>query len=68
MNRKALNQFTWKQHDIGFGVIIYILHVFIILYFSDQTISFTSIVYMILICATAGYGISRYMKWELERG
>lgn len=67
MSKSNLDQFTWKQHGIGFGVFIYVLNVFVIPYFSDKAISLSSILFMIPICAVAGYGFGRYMKWKLEK-
>lgn len=67
MSKYDAKNVTWKQHGIGFGVFIYILNTFVIPYFSDQEITFQSILFMIPICALAGYAFGRFKKWQAEK-
>lgn len=67
MNRSNLNQYTWKQHGLGFGVVIYVFNAFVIPLFSEQEITIVSVLMYIPICIIAGYAFGRYMKWKLEK-
>lgn len=64
---KVEKQITWQQHGIGFGVFIYILNAFVIPFFSDQEISFQSVLILIPLCALVGFGFGRFKKWQMEK-